>query len=100
MPKRQPILNLALLGKRIYMRRHEHRWSQQVLAEKAKINYVTVSKIEQGQMPAVSADTVVRLAKALGTTADYLLGFDMLDEEETEDENRAVLTKAGSRAVL
>lgn len=100
MPKRQPILNLELLGKRIYMLRHEHRWSQQVLAEKAKINYVTVSKIEQGQMPAVSADTIVRLAKALGTTADYLLGFDMLGEEEMEDENRAALTKAGSSAVL
>ena len=79
MPKRESILDLGLLGKRIYMLRHDHRWSQQVLAKQAGINYVTVCKIEQGQMPAVSADTVVRLAKALGTTADYLLGFDVLE---------------------
>jgi transcriptional regulator with XRE-family HTH domain len=95
MPKRKPILDLGLLGKRIYMLRHAHRWSQQVLAKGAGINYVTVCKIEQGHMPAVSADTVVRLAKALGTTADYLLGFDVLRKEENDHETPAFVS-AGS----
>jgi transcriptional regulator with XRE-family HTH domain len=98
MPKRESILDLGLLGKRIYMLRHDHRWSQQVLAKQAGINYVTVCKIEQGQMPAVSADTVVRLAKALGTTADYLLGFDVLGKEDNDSKTPA-LVSAGRSAV-
>jgi transcriptional regulator with XRE-family HTH domain len=99
MPKRKSILDLGLLSKRIYMLRHTHKWSQQVLAKQAGINYVTVCKIEQGQIPAVSADTVVRLAKALGTTADYLLGFDVLGKEANDHET-PVLVSAGRSAVL
>ena len=47
-----------------------------VLSERqADVNYVTLSKIERGKMPQVSADIVARVAVALGVSADYLLGL-------------------------
>lgn len=54
--------------------------SKAQIAERAGMRWAQLHKILTGQRPQVSADTVRRLAQALGCTADYLLG---LEEEES-----------------
>jgi transcriptional regulator with XRE-family HTH domain len=51
--------------------------------------YVTVSRIERGQIPHVSADIVVRLAEALDVSLDYLVG--RKDEEKVRRETLAMM---------
>lgn len=70
----------AQLGERVHALRRRRHQTLRALGTEADVNYVTVSKIERGKMPQVSADIVGRLANALGVSADYLLGLtDMAD---------------------
>lgn len=59
-------------GARIRRLRKEKKWTQEDLEEAAKVDQSTLSGIEKrGAMP--SGDTLVRLARALGTSAEYVL---------------------------
>jgi transcriptional regulator with XRE-family HTH domain len=63
------------LGERLHALRRRRGQTLRDLGTQAEVNYVTLSKIERGKMPQVSADIVVRLAVALGVSTDYLLGL-------------------------
>jgi transcriptional regulator with XRE-family HTH domain len=63
------------LGERLHALRRRHGQTLRDLGTQAEVNYVTLSKIERGKMPQVSADIVARLAVALGVSTDYLLGL-------------------------
>src|SRR5438094_5006047 len=63
------------LGERLHALRRRHGQTLRELGTQAEVNYVTLSKIERGKMPQVSADIVARVAVALGVSADYLLGL-------------------------
>jgi transcriptional regulator with XRE-family HTH domain len=63
------------LGRRVRAGREAHGWSQEELAETIGVGAEMLSRYERGvKFP--SHVTLVRLAKALGTTADALLGLD------------------------
>jgi transcriptional regulator with XRE-family HTH domain len=64
------------LGKRIAARRSALGWSQNELARRAEVNHPTLFKIEAGQRPNPSISVVVRIARALGTTAEALFGIE------------------------
>lgn len=67
----------SLLGARIKKERENKGISQAELARRAHTSPGALSLIEQGKrIP--GADIVVRLASALGVTADYLLGIKKL----------------------
>ena len=68
------------LGKRIAARRRALGWSQNELARRADVNHPTLFKIEADQRLNPSVSVVVRIARALGTTAETLYG---LEPEET-----------------
>jgi transcriptional regulator with XRE-family HTH domain len=68
------------LGKRIAARRSALGWSQNELARRAEVNHPTLYKIEADQRLNPSISVVVRIARALGTTAEVLYG---LEREET-----------------
>jgi putative transcriptional regulator len=68
------------LGKRIAARRLALGWSQNELARRAEVNHPTLYKIEAGQRLNPSVSVVVRIARALGTTAEVLYG---LERDET-----------------
>jgi transcriptional regulator with XRE-family HTH domain len=68
------------LGKRIAARRRALGWSQNELARRAEVNHPTLYKIEADQRQNPSISVVVRVARALGTTAEALYG---LEGEET-----------------
>jgi transcriptional regulator with XRE-family HTH domain len=68
------------LGKRIAARRRALGWSQNELARRAEVNHPTLYKIEADQRLNPSISVVVRIARALGTSAEVLYG---LEREET-----------------
>jgi transcriptional regulator with XRE-family HTH domain len=80
------------LGKRIAARRRALGWSQNELARRAEVNHPTLFKIESGQRLNPSIGVVVRIAQALGTSAEALYG---LEREETR-----LLVEANKIAML
>ncbi len=68
------------IGERIRKRRRELGLTQRELARRLDIRYATISDVERGIHKDVSSTLLRQLAKALGVTADYLIG--MYDEDE------------------
>jgi transcriptional regulator with XRE-family HTH domain len=64
------------LGERIAARRRALGWSQNELARRAELNHPTLYKIEAEQRLNPSISVVVRIAQALGTTAEVLYGIE------------------------
>jgi len=64
------------LGKRIAARRQDLGWSQNELARRAQVNHPTLYKIEADQRLNPSIRVVVRIAQALGTSAEALYGLE------------------------
>lgn len=62
------------LGERIAARRKTLGWSQNELARRAGVNHPTLFKIESGQRVNPSIGTIVKIARALGMTAESLVG--------------------------
>ena len=63
---------LSVLGSNIRKRREEREWTQEELAERAELDPTYISGIERGRRnPSVLS--VVRLARALGTTTSKLM---------------------------
>jgi HTH-type transcriptional regulator, competence development regulator len=60
-------------GERLRQLRRERQMNQRTLAASVGIDFTYLSKIENGRMDPPSADTIVKLAKALDTDADALL---------------------------
>ena len=68
MSKDQPTID-----KTIRKYRHEKKMSQEALARAADLSFPTIVKIESGETPNPSIDTVKKLAAALGVSVDELL---------------------------
>ena len=63
------------LGKRIAALRRALGWSQNELARRAEVNHPTLFKIEADQRLNPSVSVIVRIARALGTTAESALRY-------------------------
>lgn len=75
---------IVTLGERIESRRRALGLSQNELARRAGINHPTLFKIESGQRRNPSIGIVVKIARALGTTAEALVGVESDDGEATK----------------
>jgi transcriptional regulator with XRE-family HTH domain len=73
---------MAHVGTRVRKLRQQHKMSQQELARLVGVNQSFISKMESGEQTNPNAETLKRLARALGCTTDYLVG--MYEEEDTE----------------
>ena len=73
------------VGERIKTLRLERGYTLRALAQRSGISQGTLSMIENGTRDGenLTARTIRRLAKALGTTTDYLVG---MYKDETEQE--------------
>jgi transcriptional regulator with XRE-family HTH domain len=83
-------------GERIVLLRRRQDMTQRTLGEEAGIHPNTIARLERGKLTDLPGKYVARLAQALGTTADYLLG---LSEQETrrEDETQPVPRRTSVR---
>lgn len=61
-------------GARVRRLRAERGWSQRTLAERAGVDQSLISKLETGYQDGVLLSTVVKIADALGTSMDGLMG--------------------------
>jgi transcriptional regulator with XRE-family HTH domain len=75
----------APIGVRVWQARRARRLTQKVLADKAGLDPITISRLEKHSAKAVYADTVLALATALGVSTDYLYG---LSDDDTPAEGR------------
>lgn len=62
-----------LLAKRLRRLRQRHRYTQQMVAEKARLDYKYYQSIEGKRPPNVTFDSLERLAKAFGISLSELL---------------------------
>jgi transcriptional regulator with XRE-family HTH domain len=63
------------LGERILILRRRQDMTQQQLAKEAGLNKNTIARLEQRSLKDLGGLSVAKLAKALGTSTDYLLGL-------------------------
>jgi transcriptional regulator with XRE-family HTH domain len=79
------------LGKRIAARRRALGWSQNELARRAEVNHPTLFKIESDQRLNPSVSVVVRIARALGTSAETLYGLERDDSRLLVEANKSAM---------
>jgi|RhiMetdeSRZDD1v2_1073273.scaffolds.fasta_scaffold3049447_1 transcriptional regulator with XRE-family HTH domain len=66
---------MTTFGERVAQLRDERGWTQKELAERTGVQYETINRIENGKHTAPRVHVLVALARALGTTTDYLCGM-------------------------
>ncbi len=70
------------LGERILLLRRRKRLTQDELAAQSGVNKMTVWRLEHGAIQDVKGQVLAKMALALETTTDYLLGL-REDEQPT-----------------
>ena len=71
-------------GARVKELRKQRHWQQKQLAAKVEIRFQLLNKYESGQhIP--PAETLIKLAKALDTTIDYLLTGNPIEDTPLQD---------------
>ena len=63
------------LGERILLLRRRKRLTQEELAAQSGVNKMTIWRLEHGAIHDVKGQVLGKMALALETTADYLLGL-------------------------
>ncbi len=63
-----------MLTKKVKELRRKAGWSQQKLAEEAKLSYNMITKIEQGAAKQPTIQTVIKIADAFNISLDELVG--------------------------
>jgi len=69
------MVNWNEFGERFHILRRRKKLTLKDIASQAGTSYVTVSLLERGKKPQISLDVVVRLAKVLDVSLDYLGGW-------------------------
>jgi transcriptional regulator with XRE-family HTH domain len=69
------------LGERVLIVRRRRDMTQRELAKAAGLNTNTISRLEQGDLKDLGGQAIANIARALGTSADFLLGLSERDEE-------------------
>lgn len=63
-------------GERIRILRKEHNLTQEELGAKIGVQKAAIQKYEKGTVKNIKRDSLIKLAKILDTTPEYLLGWD------------------------
>jgi len=82
-----------LIGERVRLRRQALGMTQDQLEAASGVPQGSISRIERGTAESIQANTLVGFARALGVSADYLLGL----EDAAPAEPRAASAPAGAR---
>jgi len=66
---------MTTIGMRLRSARERSGWTQDFLASKARVPQPSVSRIESGDTAEPSGTTMIKLARALGVTVEWLYGL-------------------------
>jgi transcriptional regulator with XRE-family HTH domain len=83
---------MTTLGERLLILRRRRGLTQKELAHAAGLNTNTVSRLEQGDLHDLGGQSVAKLAQALHTTTDFLLGLSENSEQGTSSTDKAETT--------
>ena len=72
---REKVVDLQRLGERLLLARRRRGLSQGDLAQVAQVDLSLISRIERGVKPSLSVEVLGRLATALDTSPNDLLGW-------------------------
>jgi len=61
---------------RVILARSKKGWTRRELAKRAGLHEQHLANVERGNRHRIEAETIIKLARALGCTTDYLLGVD------------------------
>ena len=67
------------LGERILILRRRRSMSQGAVAKASGLNRNTIARLEQGALHDLGGQSIVKLAQALGCSADVVLGMAAID---------------------
>jgi transcriptional regulator with XRE-family HTH domain len=87
-------VNITSLAERVKVKRLEKRLNQAELAKRAGLTQATISRLESGEITQLKSDKLMKLAKALDVTVDFLVGRKermTFDETLTADETAQVI---------
>jgi len=70
-------------AQRVIQARNKHGWTRRELAKRAGLHEQHLANIERGHRQRIEGDTIIKLARALGCTSDWLLG--LVDDEQDEE---------------
>ena len=76
------------IGEKIKRLREARHWTQQELADEAKVKQPVISRLESKVRSHVHSGVLKKLATALGCTTDYLVGM----HEESDSERQPAET--------
>jgi transcriptional regulator with XRE-family HTH domain len=62
-------------AERVIAERETQGWTRRELAKQAGLHEQHLAKVERGQRHRIEADTIIKLARALDCSADYLMGL-------------------------
>lgn len=65
---------ILILGQRILLRRREKRPTQTALGQHVGISSNTIARLERGRIQDLAGAVIAKVAAALDTSTDYLLG--------------------------
>ena len=65
----------SVLGERVLLSRRRAGLTQQELATAAGVTATTIARLEQGRTQRMTTESLERMSRALGVSADYLLGL-------------------------
>jgi transcriptional regulator with XRE-family HTH domain len=77
---------MTTLGERILILRRRRGLTQRELADVAGLNTNTIARVERGDLKDLGGQLVAKLAKALETTTDFLLGLSDNPSKGSESE--------------
>jgi len=84
-------------GERIAVLRRRQGMTQRELGTESEVHWNTIARLERGKLTDLPGKAVARVARALGTSADYLLG---LSEQEEPHEDSTGECFPGAAALL
>jgi transcriptional regulator with XRE-family HTH domain len=78
-------------GQRIIAARAKQGWTRRELAKRAGLHEQHLANVERGNRRRIEAETIIKLARALRCTTDYLLGVSDEDEDASHPSVEAVV---------
>lgn len=77
---------MSITGDRIKELRIKNGWTQEELGEKLGIKKAAINKYETGIVENIKRQTLLELAEILGTTPNYLMGWE--DEKNKQSDSK------------
>ena len=72
-------MEISILGKNIREYRSKKGWSLKKLTEIAEVGYATIYDLENGKKQNINSTTLEKVATALETSTNELLGIDVIE---------------------